>query len=246
VEGCTSSDKILITVKALPNADIIGNKPICVGESLTLEVLLVNNNQYKWSSGSNTNKAIVTPNQTTTYSVSITDNVGCTNLSSVQVVVNPLPIVNLGQDTIKTQIGKSATLDAGSGQTNYLWSNGSAAATIVVNEPSANYCVTVTNQFGCKASDCVYVKFINTGLDELNDWGIKLFPNPTMDVLNIQCSDLKRDLKVMIFGVNGQLVKEQKMTDLQLTIDVAHFSSGLYLIRFISNDGAKEGLFVKQ
>jgi len=246
VEGCTSSDKILITVKALPNADIIGNKPICVGESLTLEVLLVSNNQYKWSSGSNTNKAIVTPNQTTTYSVSITDNVGCTNLSSVQVVVNPLPIVNLGQDTIKTQIGKSATLDAGSGQTNYLWSNGSSAATIVVNEPSANYCVTVTNQFGCKASDCVYVKFINTGLDELNDWGIKLFPNPTMDVLNIQCSDLKRDLKVMIFGVNGQLVKEQKMTDLQLTIDVANFSSGLYLIRFISNEGAKEGLFVKQ
>lgn len=245
VEGCSATEKVLITVRALPVATISGNHPICIGESLTLEAPLNNNYQYNWSNGLNTNKIVVSPNQSSSFTVSISDNFGCKNTSTVQVVVNPLPTVDLGQDTIKVQLGNPATLDAGSGNSSYLWSNGSTTSSIVVNEPSNNYCVTVTNQFGCKAQDCIFVKFTNTGLDELREWGISIFPNPTLDILNIRSSE-NRDFKIMIFGINGQLLKEQVMENSEVSIDVSTFAAGIYPIRFVDKENTKDGYFIKQ
>jgi predicted transcriptional regulator len=244
-EGCSATDVVIVQVNPLPNADITGNKQICVGDSLALQVNQTPNFLYFWSNGAAGSKIIVAPNKTTAYTVTVTDFLGCKNQSTVQVIVNSLPVVDLGQDTIKVQLGSNAKLDAGSGQSAYVWSNGATSSTLVVSDPSATYCVTVTNQFGCKANDCIFVKFVPLGVNELQNWHVNVFPNPTLEYLNIQATELFTDMQVMIYAASGQLVERVKMKDLQMVVDVSHYASGTYLIKFVSAKGVKETIFMK-
>ena len=246
VEGCSATDVVTVLVNSLPTVDISGNKQICLGDTLTLEVNQAPNFQYLWSNGGVGNTILVAPNKTTSYTVTVTDILGCKNQSTVQVIVNNLPVVDLGQDTISVQKGSTATLDAGSGQATYVWSNGATTSTLVVADPSALYCVTVTNQFGCKASDCIYAKFFVLGINELNNWEVKVYPNPTTSVLNIQATQLYPNMQVMIYNENGQLVGRHKLDNLHIFIDVTDYPSGAYLIKFISKSGVKQELFIKQ
>ena len=72
-----------------------------------------------------------------------TDVNGCTSLDTVSVTVNPLPSVDLGNDTTSICQGDSVLLDAGAGHTNYLWSTGDTTQTIYAS--AGTYSVTVGN-----------------------------------------------------------------------------------------------------
>jgi len=69
------------------------------------------------------------------------------------VLVYSLPQVSLGSD-ISFIAGNTVTLDAGQGFSTYLWSTGASSQTIVVNQ-AGSFSVTVTNQYGCSASDMI-------------------------------------------------------------------------------------------
>ena len=75
---------------------------------------------------------------------------GCDSVHAYIVVVLPVPVVNLGNDTAICE-GQSVILDAGwvSGYT-YLWSTGQIIPQIVVNQ-SGLYTVTVTHPNLCQA-----------------------------------------------------------------------------------------------
>lgn len=65
------------------------------------------------------------------------------------------PTVNLGGNVTadyNPQTNSVLTLDAGAGQSSYLWSTGATSQTIQVSA-SGTYSVTVTNANGCQASD---------------------------------------------------------------------------------------------
>ena len=78
------------------------------------------------------------------YVLTGTDVNGCTSLDTVSITVNPLPTVNLGNDTTSICQGDSVLLDAGSGHTNYLWSTGETTQTIYASS-SGTYSVSVGN-----------------------------------------------------------------------------------------------------
>jgi hypothetical protein len=66
--------------------------------------------------------------------------------------------VNLGSDQFILQ-GSSATLDAGPGNSFYLWSNGATTQTISVSTDGC-YSVVVTNSYGCEGTDTACVNVI--------------------------------------------------------------------------------------
>lgn len=112
---------------------------------------------YLWSTGEMTPTITVAPTQTTTYYVEISDGINaCTD--SVIVNVNNV-ILNL-PDTIMACHQESLVLDAGAGFAAYTWSTGASTQTINVNE-SGTYSVTVTDNFGCSATDSIYANIIN-------------------------------------------------------------------------------------
>lgn len=102
-----------------------------------------------WSTGATTPAISVSPSQTTTYFVTITDGV-TTYRDSVTVTVNPAlaTITPTGAATICQ--GGNVTLTANTGQS-YLWSNGATTRSITVSTPGS-YTVSVTNTNGCTAT----------------------------------------------------------------------------------------------
>ena len=142
------------------------DQSICDGDSATLTAS--GSQSYVWSTGETTRSITVTPNTTTTYSVTGTDSEGNTTTDSVIVTVNEIPIANAGEDTEVCE-GSEITLTA-SGGTTYLWSNGETSQTITVSPTTTtNYSVIATTN-GCSSTDEVTVtvlprQTINAGND---------------------------------------------------------------------------------
>ncbi|MEZ4796634.1 MAG: T9SS type A sorting domain-containing protein [Flavobacteriaceae bacterium] len=135
-----------------PNANAGQDQTICQGDSVTLTAS--GGDTYLWSTGETTQSITVTPNATTTYTV--TAFVGSESDSDdVIVTVNSIPTANAGADQTICE-GETATLTA-SGGTSYLWSTGATTSTINVSpNTTTTYSVTVT-QNGCSDTDNVTV-----------------------------------------------------------------------------------------
>ena len=105
--------------------------------------------QYTWSNGATTQSINVSPAETTTYEVTVSDG-NTSDTDQVTVTVNSVT-ANAGQDVTIDQ-GDEITLTAIGGDT-YLWNNGETAPSITVNpNTTTTYSVTVTAK-GCEATD---------------------------------------------------------------------------------------------
>jgi hypothetical protein len=152
VNGCINTATVSVTVNALPTVAASSSGDICMGSSATLTASGATT--YSWSSGGNASVEIVSPIANSSYTVTGTDANGCMNTATVSVIVNALPIVNLGSDI--TQCGGSVTLDAQNQGSVYVWSDNSTAQTLSVSS-SGSYSVVVTDGNGCSNSDAINV-----------------------------------------------------------------------------------------
>jgi len=161
-QGCTDTDCIQINVNESINANAGSDVQICTGSETTL--FATGGRTYVWSPSiglSNPTIAapVATPNFSTTYCVTVTDANGCTDVDCVLVEVEDDLAVSAGSDQIVCA-GTQAQLNA-TGGVFYQWSptTGLSNPTIpnptVLNDFSTTYCVTVTTNDGCMASDCM-------------------------------------------------------------------------------------------
>ncbi len=150
VNGCSATSlPTSVTVNPLPVVKInaSGSLNFCSGGSVTLSSSSVSGNV--WSSGETTQS--ITVNQSGNYSVTVTDDNGCSASSASTVTVNPLPLVSITADgPLSFCSGGSVTLSSSSVSGN-VWSSGEATQTITVTQ-SGSYAVTVTDMNGCSAS----------------------------------------------------------------------------------------------
>ena len=154
IGGCTDTITHTVYVNPLPVVSITGIDTICVGDSTTLTA--TGGGSYSWNVGGNLDSIIVSPTTNTNYTVTVTDSNSCVNNANFNVVVNPLPVINIaGNDSICA--GLSANLTA-SGANSYVWSNSATTPTITVN-PTTNttYTVVGTDINGCSDSTQIEV-----------------------------------------------------------------------------------------
>jgi hypothetical protein len=109
----------------------------------------LSNTQYAWSNGATTPSITVSPAQTTTYTVTITQNGQTCTASSTVNINNPTASISANGPT-NFCLGGNVTLTASAGSS-YLWSNGATSQSISVSQ-AGNYSVTVTDANGCNAS----------------------------------------------------------------------------------------------
>lgn len=170
--GCQISDQMTVNITGGPLAAVIQASPpeICFGGSTLLNAMTSGGSgiyTYTWTSNppgfsSNLEDVTVNPTITTTYFVSIFDNFN-TLQAQVQVVVNPLPIPNAGNDqtiahgtsTVLTSMVTGGTPP----YTAYQWSPESlvVAPTMWVTPThniyaSQNFTMQVTDSKGCIAT----------------------------------------------------------------------------------------------
>ena len=182
-----NSSSQTITVYALPNANAGGDTGVCSGNSVGLNA--TGGTTYLWSptsglSNPSISNPVASPSSTTTYTVSVTDANGCSNVDDVVVSYNIVIPVDLGSDT-EICDNNILLLDAGN-YLNYLWNNGSTSQTLQVNGDTLgwntyDYNVLVTDANGCTGSDSISVlHYPCPGISELNNSQIdfQISPNP--------------------------------------------------------------------
>lgn len=171
LNGCTATDQVVVNVNPLP---VIGFSPaspeVCAGSCITLTAS--GGILYNWAHGPSGAQVSVCPTLTQTYTVSVTDNKGCTGTGQIQVNVNPLPVVYAGKDT-SVFAGGSYVLDlataSGTGALQYAWSPAVTLDNPALLHPAAspyastNYTLLVTDSKGCKGSDQVLIDVLPVG-----------------------------------------------------------------------------------
>ncbi len=141
--GCLASNTVIsnVTVFSLPNISINGSSLICEGDLAAISASGAVN--YTWSSGALTSSVSVSPNITTTYSLTAEDSNGCINYGLHTVSVNPSPSITVNSGVIC--FGDSYVINP-SGAVTYTFSSGSATVSPTVN---TSYSVTGKDSNGC-------------------------------------------------------------------------------------------------
>lgn len=163
VGGCNNvNDVVCDTIHWLlpPTADAGEDVTICRGENTALNA--TGGVEYLWSpttglSNPNISNPIASPLTTTTYTVSVTDANGCTDIDQIIVTVNQLPNVTISPANPSICIGESINLNA-NGAVAYVWSTTENTNLINVNPLTTTvYTVTGTDANGCSSTGNVTV-----------------------------------------------------------------------------------------
>ncbi len=150
-------DKIFNTVQCSLNGNVVSSTAtLCEDDTVTYSITPTSTGastySYVWSTGSQTNAISVTDDAT--YTVTVTDNFGCSIVRSKQMTLYPAAVASItGSTVICGNIGTTLTANGG---TYYSWNTGSAQRTITVSQPGT-YIATVQTVYGCTANDTVEV-----------------------------------------------------------------------------------------
>lgn len=151
--ACVVTAEAEAIVDQLPLVAFDSEEIICEGETILLDATWPDA-MYAWQDGSS--DATLEAATSGTYQVTVTSG-SCTVTASTDVVVTPLPLIDLGEAPVLCE-GESYVIDAGNAGADYLWSNDVTSQTITVTA-SDNYSVTVTDANGCSNSAQIEVTF---------------------------------------------------------------------------------------
>jgi gliding motility-associated-like protein len=166
--GCLATDSVTVQVFALPQASAGPGFEVCIGESVVLQGS--GGVGYSWEPATylddaNAQLAISTAEATITYTLTVTDINSCTDTDSTEVVVNPLPIIDAGQDS--TICANSSLVLQATGADTYLWSPIVGLSDPQSATPEAFplvetvYSVVGTDANGCTHSDSVVISIFS-------------------------------------------------------------------------------------
>ncbi len=176
--GCVWRDTIAVLYKKLPSFNLGSDTAICFSDTLTLDASVSGASSYLWNTGSST--SVIKIFSPSTYWCDVTKE-SCTYRDSIQVIVNPLPIVNLGKDTTlcETQTLKLSPVNPAA---SYLWQDNSTASIFLVSK-DGTYSVSVIKA-GCIVADTINVAYIlkprfSLGSDQLICQGQSIVLQPS-------------------------------------------------------------------
>lgn len=82
-----------------------------------------------------------------------------------------------------------------------------------------------------------------TGIDELDDLELKIYPNPTESILNIESTKLG---KVKIIDALGKVILEITSKQKLTTVDLSNVENGVYSVVFYSDSKKTTQVFIKK
>lgn len=259
--GCGSgtSQTLSVTIGSTPAiTNHPSSTAVCAGATLTLSVTTSGTGvQYQWKKdgsdlGGQTASTLTINNVQASYAGSYTCYVynGCGNETSnaAVVTINPILSINTQPADQLLNLGETATFSVSAMGNNlsYLWKkdavalsnggdvSGATSNTLQITNvdftDQGNYICVVNGDCGPANSDVATLTIITT-IEDMNNNGINVFPNPTQGVLSVELHGLKKSGKLELFDVNGQLVYNEIFENKSLlNVDLNKFSSGVYFV----------------
>ncbi len=163
-----------LTGKFIGKIDDVGLWNRALSEAEINQLYNITNSQsltYQWSTGATSNTIIVSPTQTTTYYLTVSDGITfCTDSVKVTVAIPDTSVQPLDPLQLCASLGSSSRLLAAAGMSSYQWLRDGVQISGATNRlftasQSGNYRVIVTNNQGC--------------LDTSATYSITFFPPPT-------------------------------------------------------------------
>lgn len=238
VGTCSDNSATTVVINPLPNAFASNNGPYCVGEDILLNA--TGGTSYAWTGPNGFTSSSQNPtitNSTTVdagvYSVMVSDGT-CDATSTTSVIVNNLPV-----NTV-TVNGFQLISDQSSGTWQWLdCNNGMSAITGETNavfNPSVNgnYAVQVEENGCSDTSACTVITGI--GIRE-NLFGeiISVYPNPAIDYLQIQMSDLADETYFELTEISGKVIMNGKLAGGINSLSLTQIPAGIYLLKIGSS-----------
>ena len=90
-------------------------------------------------------------------------------------------------------------------------------------------CIVYDNQMKCSDSS-KYTVNISTGINNVKNANIKIYPNPTNNIINFEGLTKNENNTIQIFDVQGKLVIIKTITE-KGTIDLSELNKGVYVIK---------------
>ena len=149
-QGCTGDTSAVVNIHQSPIVDLGADITVCDGTVVTLDAQNSGAN-FEWSTTQTTQTINVT--SANEYWVAVIDANSCITYDTINVIFNPLPVLNFPTDT--TVCG-SLLLDAHNTGSTYMWNNTSTNQTLLANT-SGQYWVEVTAGNNCSLSDTVNI-----------------------------------------------------------------------------------------
>ncbi|MCS6933852.1 MAG: GDSL-type esterase/lipase family protein [Chitinophagales bacterium] len=223
---CTDTAGIFLQSYPLPSINAGPDLKLCIGDTAVLNV--TGNGLYQWSNGQQGASVSIAPVVSTIYTVTATNNHGCTATDSVAIQVNTPP-----QGITIQQNGGS--LLAPSNYTGYQWLLNhvpipGANSPYYVPVQAGVYTVQVTDQNGCVGMSS---SFIWTSPREQvpPEGDFILFPNPFEEALHIRPPAGVALSNFQLYDATGRCVYMQSWegkSQLIYTIRLSDLPAGLY------------------
>ena len=254
--GCVGSDTVLVSLGASPIVTLGPDTAYCQGKTINLYAGAGTGNSYLWSTGSSASS--ITVGSVGTYSVVVTNSIGCVSSDIINITSKPLPTVSLvftgtytycatenitralteGVPANGTYIGAGVTGSSFNpsiaGQGNHI---------ILYNIVGANGCSNVAKDT-MKVSACVGVEEISENI------GLSIYPNPNNGTFTLDVntsSDLNGT--ITITTIDGKLVYKDVISGNGLitkSINISDLSNGIYYLKLETNDAARVYKVLKQ
>ncbi|MGL5891606.1 MAG: T9SS type A sorting domain-containing protein, partial [Bacteroidia bacterium] len=242
--GCSTTQVFTITVNQSPTVTVTSPDPvICVGQSAILNASGAAT--WSWLPGLQTTSSItVSPLVTTTYSaIGIAAVGGCRDTATIQVIVNPIPVITATPDDTVICIGDSVQINL-SGASTYTWMPGNfitGSSVYITPEGFEVYTITGTTAAGCSATTTVTLDVEvcsgDTG-QRVAQW-IPM-PNPSAGMFNLKGYSNGEEMVVKVYNAAGRMVYEENdypaMGETTFPLDLTDLSSGVYLIQVVQGE----------
>ncbi|MBT3208414.1 MAG: T9SS type A sorting domain-containing protein [Bacteroidetes bacterium] len=205
-----------------PVIELGNDQSLCEGDTIVLSVES-EFDLYVWGDYGNLPNLTVT--QSGIYSLYVEDS--CLNSAFDNVEINyiPNPEIDLGNDTTIVE-GDNILLSTGVSNMDYLWSTNETSQSILISEHGTYY-VTVTNDSNCFSVDSINIYYL--GIE--NPFSkIQIFPQPTVDFLNISSGN-EIIVEIEIFDSNAKTVFYKEAFLQNLIIDVSVLKTGEYIAK---------------
>ena len=116
---------------------------------------------------------------------------------------------------------------------------GATTATLTINsitsDDEGDYYVEITTNCGDLTSDTAHLT-VNVSLVEIGNNTLKVYPNPTSDIVIIEFANNVGNMNLRIVDINGRVVYENVITEKKTLINISKLSSGVYTMTFISTE----------
>lgn len=237
LSGCSVTVSQAVVVNPAPSLYAYATKAaICPGQSSNISAYGATS--YTWSTSATGPMITVSPNATTSYTVSGSNNYNCIGTAVQQIVVYPNPTVNITSNApVANQmcVGESITLTGG-GALTYQWAANTmyvqGQQVVISPQTSTTYTLTGTDANGCNGMSSISVNVEQcTGLNQYASANglVKVYPNPASGFITIE-SNNQVVKNVVITDLTGRIVMTHESADAQIQLNVNTLSQGVYYV----------------